>query len=451
LFLERLEQLIERAKWDDTGLFAVLLLELEHFEMVKYSLGHLAADQLMIATAQRLEACLQSTHTIAQLRSDEFAILLTNIRDSDEVTDTVDRIHQELIVPFDLNGREVFSTVNIGIALGGSQEKCGKSQELENRPANFVKEIANPSLSATGLTCSDRPEDFLRAADTARHHAKLQALVRHAVFKPAMHEQAVARFQLETDLRRAIERQQFQVYYQPIVSLETGKITGFEALVRWSHPIRGMVSPTEFIPLAEELGLISFIDWWVLRQACAQLRVWQQTFAAESGLTMSVNLSSLQVSQLSLLERLDQILRETGVNGGSLKLEITESSLLKNAPCGTVILEQLKALGVQLSIDDFGTGYSSLARLHQLPIDTLKIDRSFINQMSNDSESLEIVRAIMNLAHGLEMDVIAEGIETKEQLEQLRSLHCEYGQGYYFSKPVNSQAAEELIAAQLQW
>jgi EAL domain-containing protein (putative c-di-GMP-specific phosphodiesterase class I) len=266
-----------------------------------------------------------------------------------------------------------------------------------------------------------------------------------------MHEQAVERFQLETDLRWAIERQQFQVYYQPIVSLESGKITGFEALVRWIHPTRGIVSPVEFIPLAEETGLISLIDWWVLREACTQLSAWQKTFAAKVPLTMSVNLSSLQLAQVGLLERLDKILRDTGIDGRCLKLEITESALLKNASSGTVMLQQLKTLGVQLSIDDFGTGYSSLARLHQLPIDNLKIDRSFVNEMTLEGDSLEIVRTIITLAHSLKKDVIAEGVETSEQLAQLRALQCEYGQGYFFSKPVESQTAGKLLAEQLQW
>jgi EAL domain-containing protein (putative c-di-GMP-specific phosphodiesterase class I) len=338
----------------------------------------------------------------------------------------------------------VFSTINIGIALGGNQE-------LESGILDSSNEISNSSLPVSPLTCSDRPEDFLRAADTAKHHAKVQAQVGHAVFNPTMHEQAVERFQLETDLRRAIERQQFHVYYQPIVSLEIGKITGFEALVRWIHPTRGIVSPIEFIPLAEETGLISLIDWWVLHEACTQLSVWQKAFAANTPLTMSVNLSGLQLAQLGLLERLDKILRDTDVEGRTLKLEITESGLLKNATSGAVMLKQLKTLGVQLSIDDFGTGYSSLARLHQLPIDTLKIDRSFVSQMVNDSESLEIVRAIMTLAHTLEMDVIAEGVETAEQLTQLRTLQCEYGQGYLFSKPVDSNTAEKFLSAQLQW
>ena len=444
LFLERLAQRLEEAQRDEAGLFAVLLLEVEYFEMVKYSLGHSTADQLMMVTARRLEAYLQPNHTIARLGSDEFAILLRNIQNYNEATDMADRIHQLLMLPFDLNGREVFSTINIGIALGGNKE-------LESGTLNSSNEISNSSLPVSPLTCSDRPEDFLRAADTAKHHAKVQAQVGHAVFNPTMHEQAVERFQLETDLRRAIERQQFHVYYQPIVSLEIGKITGFEALVRWIHPTRGIVSPIEFIPLAEETGLISLIDWWVLHEACTQLSVWQKAFAANTPLTMSVNLSGLQLAQLGLLERLDKILRDTDVEGRTLKLEITESGLLKNATSGAVMLKQLKTLGVQLSIDDFGTGYSSLARLHQLPIDTLKIDRSFVSQMVNDSESLEIVRAIMTLAHTLEMDVIAEGVETAEQLTQLRTLQCEYGQGYLFSKPVDSNTAEKFLSAQLQW
>lgn len=464
LFFECLEKLIEQVKQNQAGLFAVLLLKLEHFELVKYSLGHQVADQLTIATARRLEASLNPSDTMAQLNSDEFAILLEDLQQGNQAIEMAERLYQSLLLPFNLNGREIFSTINIGITLGGSQGLEVKEWESETINPTAVgdyelkpptvessPEIDEFSLSTNLLIYSDRPADFLRAADTARHHAKMQTNVRYAVFNPGMHEQAVARFQLETDLRRAIERQQFQVYYQPIVSLETGRISGFEALVRWNHPARGMVSPIEFIPLAEETGLISLIDWWVLREACVQLAVWQREFATEFPLTMSVNLSSFELCQLGLLERLDRILRETGVEGRNLKLEITESSLLKNPACGTVILQQLKTLGVQLSIDDFGTGYSSLARLHQLPIDTLKIDRSFVSRMSQEGESLEIIRAIMTLAHALEMDVIAEGVEMECQLQKLRSLNCEYGQGYFFSRPVNNKAAKELLATQLQW
>lgn len=420
LFLDNLEQLIARSQQQEIGLFAVLLLQIERFDTVKYSLGHLVADQLISATARRIEQCLQPTDLLARLGSDELAILSKNLKDTDDATKLAEKLHQQLARPFDLDEREVFSTTSIGIALGES---------------------------TTGTnTPSERARDFLRAADIAMHHAKCSGKARQAVFNPKMQEQALGRLTMEADLQRAVERQQLQVHYQPIVCLETRKIIGFEALVRWQHPTRGMVSPAEFIPLAEETGLINLIDRWVLKEACFQLSAWQQIFNTENPLTMSVNLSSVQLSQLGLIERLDQILRETGIAGHSLKLEITESAIMENAKAGTVMLEQLKALGVQLSIDDFGTGYSSLARLHQLPIDTLKIDRSFVSKMGDDSESLEIVRTIITLAHSLEMDVIAEGVETPEESEQLRLLHCEYAQGYYFSKPVDRHVAQALLA-----
>lgn len=422
LFLERLEQLIVRSKSQEIGLFAVLLLQIEGFDLVKYSLGHLVADQLMIAASRRLEKCLPPTDLLARLGSDEFAILLRNLKDIKDATSVAESLHSSLTLPFDLDGREVFSSTNIGIALGGQNS------------------------SSNTLDDAQQAQDFLRAADIAMHDAKRSGKARLALFNPKMQEQAVGRLQMEADLQRAIERQQFQVHYQPIVSLATGNITGFEALVRWIHPTRGMMSPAEFIPLAEETGLIGLIDRWVLREACFQLSAWQQLFSPEMPLTMSVNLSSVQLAQLGLIERLDQILKETGIKGHCLKLEITESAIMENATTGTVMLKQLKALGVQLSIDDFGTGYSSLARLHQLPIDTLKIDRSFVSQMGDDSESLEIVRTIITLAHSLEMDVIAEGVETPEEWQQLRSLNCEYAQGYFFSKPVACQAAEALLA-----
>lgn len=450
LFLERLEQQMAEVR-SEGGLFAVLLLELERFDMVKYSLGHQEADQLLVAMAHRLETCLQPNETLARLRSSEFAMLLVNLQDSNEATARAEHIHQLLMLPFDLNGREVFSTASIGIALYSQGSgvvgvtPTSSAQQWESRTPNSSKKILNPSLPGF-----NRAEDLLRAADTAKHHAKALTQDRCAVFNVAMQEQAVTRFQLETDLRRAIERQQLRVYYQPIVSIETGKIAGFEALVRWSHPTRGWVSPMEFIPLAEEMGLIGLIDRWVLREACTQLRRWQQEFPSQMPLTISVNVSGLQLGQLGLLERLDKILRETGIEGNCLKLEITESSLLHNTACGIAMLKQLKLLGIQLSIDDFGTGYSSLERLHQLPIDTLKIDRSFVNRLGDENDSLEIVRTIITLAHSLAMDVVAEGVETPPQLAQLRSLNCEYVQGYLFSRPVDEVKAGELLAAELQ-
>ncbi|MGA9378028.1 MAG: EAL domain-containing protein, partial [Phormidium sp.] len=454
LFLKRLEETINLAKLNQIGLFAVLFLNLDRFQMIKFSLGHHLADRLLIAAAERIQTCLQNSEfsffdfdlesnlilynqtsqretfpknntdnnaqtyrksMVAQVGLDEFAILLTNLRETSNIPHLADQIYQALSYPFDLNGQEVFISTSIGIAF-----------------------------SSVGY---EQPEDYLRAADTAMHQSKQFSKTRYAVFEPGWQTQAVQRLQLETDLRRAIERQELQVYYQPIVSIITDKLIGFEALVRWYHSTRGWVSPVEFIPLAEETGLISLIDRYVLREACHQMVIWKQKFPQKFPLTISVNLSAVQLAQLGLIERIDQILQETGISRETLKIEITESSLTGNTTSETAMLQQLKSLGIQLSIDDFGTGYSSLARLHQLPIDTLKIDRSFVNQMGCDSESLEIVRTIISLAHILEMDVIAEGVETLEQLRQLRTLQCEYSQGFFFSKPVDWQTAERLISS----
>ncbi|MFB2875668.1 EAL domain-containing protein [Floridanema aerugineum] len=454
LFLKQLKETIHLAKHHEDSLFAVLFLNLDRFQMVKFSLGHHLADRLLITAAQRIQNCLQNRNfsffdvdlesnlirdnqtsqkptfainntsknpqksrkaMVGQVGLDEFAILLTNLGETSNATQLAEQIYQALSYPFDLDGQEVFITTSIGIAF-----------------------------SYVGY---EQPEDYLRAADTAMHQTKQLSKTRYAVFEPGWQTQAVERLQLETDLRRAIERQEFQVYYQPIVSIKNGKLIGFEALVRWYHPSRGWVSPVEFIPLAEETGLISLIDRYVLKEACCQMVTWKEKFPQQFPLTISVNLSAAQLAQLGLIERIDQILQETGINRESLKIEITESSLTGNCASETAMLQQLKTLGIQLSIDDFGTGYSSLARLHQLPIDTLKIDRSFVNQMAFDSESLEIVRTIISLAHILNMDVIAEGVETTEQLLQLQSLECEYSQGFLFSRPVDRQTAERLISS----
>ena len=457
LFLARAGELIERASLGEGGLFAVLFLDLERFGIVKYTLGHLVADKLLIATARRLEGCLRPTDTAARVGSDEFAILLADIQDVSQVQRIAELIYQQLAKPFDLDGREVFSTTSIGIALSWRDERLAHTQSIascrdaiysvSNRVSNRVFEQENPNSQLPALIY-DQPEDILRDADTAMHHAKVYSQGHCAVFDPAMHLGALTRLQLESDLQRAIQRRQFQVYYQPIVSLATGRIVGFEALVRWEHPSRGMVSPGEFIPLAEETGLITLIDRWVLREACRQLGVWQRAFPAAKPLMMSVNLSGVQLGQLGTIERLDQVLRETGVDGGSLKLEITESAIMENTAAEIGMLEQLKALGIQLSIDDFGTGYSSLARLHQLPVDTLKIDRSFVSRMTADGHNSEIVHTIVRLAHTLGMDAVAEGVETPQQLEILRTLQCEYGQGYFFSKPVDSDAARALLLSE---
>ena len=419
LFIDRLGQLIGHTKRHQDYLFAVLFLDLDRFKVVNDSLGHTIGDQLLIALARRVEACLRPGDSVARLGGDEFTILLDDIQDLQAATRVADRLHQELSLPFNLGGQEVYTTASIGIAL-----------------------------STTGY---ERPEDVLRDADTAMYRAKGQGKARHEVFDQAMHARAVRLLQLETDLRRAVEHGQFQVYYQPIVSLSTGRIAGFEALVRWQHPERGLVSPAEFIPVAEETRLINPIGQWVLGEACRQTRAWQQRFPASPPLSISVNLSIKQFTQPDLIEQIETILQTTGLDARHLKLEITESLIMETAESATEMLWRLKDLGVQLSIDDFGTGYSSLSYLHRFPIDALKIDRSFVSRMNSEDKNSEIVRTIIALARNLGLGVIAEGVETAEQLAQLRLLECEHGQGYLFSKPVDGEAAAGLITAEPQW
>lgn len=416
LFMDRLGQTIERAKRHEDHLFAVLFLDLDHFKVINDSLGHNIGDQLLIAFTRRLKACTRSEDTVARLGGDEFVILLENITDIGGVIHVAERVQAELVLPFNLSGHEVFTTTSIGIALS--------------------------------TTSYDQTQDLLRDADIALYRAKSLGRARYAMFDPAMHAQALTRLQTENDLRRAIEREEFQVYYQPIVELETSKLRGFEALVRWQHPHQGLVSPGVFIPVAEETGLIVPIGYWVLRQACSQLYLWQEHFSADPPLTISVNLSSKQFSQPDLVQQIDQILQETNLDAHNLSLEITESMIMENDDA-TATLLQLRDLSVELAIDDFGTGYSSLGRLQHFPINLLKIDRSFVSEMDANQGNLKIIEAIVTLAHQLEMDVIAEGVETAEQLAQLRKLNCHYGQGYLFSRPVDSEAAEALITAQM--
>ena len=341
-------------------------------------------------------------------------ILLEDIESASDATRVAERIQTELAQPFHLSGHELFATASIGIAL-----------------------------SSTGY---EQPENILRDADTAMYWAKALGKARYEMFDMSMHAQAVALLQLETDLRHAIERQEFELHYQPIVLLKNKEIVGFEALVRWRHPQRGLVSPGEFILTAEDPGLIVPLGWWVLQEACRQMYVWQQQFALSPPLTISVNLASKQIIQPDAAERVEQILQATGLHPSSLKLEITESSLIEHTEATIAMLQRLKTSGIELAIDDFGTGYSSLSYLHRFPIDTLKIDRSFVNKMDVELEKLELIRTIATLAWNLSMDVVAEGIETQQQLSHLKALGCEYGQGYLFSKPVDASAAEQLIA-----
>ncbi len=412
LFMDRLKRSLARARHSDNYLFAVLFLDLDRFKVVNDSLGHQIGDQLLMGVARRLHTSLRPGDMVARLGGDEFAIVLDHLSHVTDATHAAERIQRDLAAPFNLSGHEVFISASIGIALN--------------------------------LTSCEEPDDVLRNADTAMYRAKDGGRGRFELFDKGMHENAVARLQLETDLRRAINRNELRIYYQPIVSLEDWRIAGFEALVRWQHPQHGPVSPTQFIPLAEETGLIIPIGQWVLTESLRQLRVWQQMFPSEPPLTMSVNLSARQLSQSDLIERISKTLEETGVEAHSLKIEITESAIIENIETSAMILKELKALGIKLSLDDFGTGYSSLSYLHRFPIDTLKIDRSFVTRMSMPKNS-EIIRTIISLAVNLGMDVIAEGVETREQVIQLTGLNCEYVQGYLLSKPVDGETMRALI------
>jgi diguanylate cyclase (GGDEF)-like protein len=423
LFLDRLERLIARAARRPGEMFAVLFLDLDRFKLVNDSLGHVLGDKLLIEIAQRLEQCLRASdtvarigeeHTIARFGGDEFTILLDGIKRVSDASVVADRIQQALGRPFQIDGHEIFMTASIGIA--------------------------------TSATPYEQPEAVLRDADTAMYRAKALGKARSELFDTEMRDRALVRLQLETNLRRAIDRGEFQLHYQPIVSLATGRITGFEGLIRWRQAERGMVSPADFIPAAEETGLILPIGGWVLREACRQMAAWEMMLAPDPSLTISVNLSAKQFLQANLTEQIETVLRETGLPASGLKLEITESTIIENVESVSARLLRLKDIGVQLAIDDFGTGYSSLSYLHRLPIDSLKIDKSFIHAMGKGKDSTQIVRAIIGLAHNLGLDVIAEGVETEEQRAQLAEWGCEFGQGFLFSRPQRSEIARTLIA-----
>jgi diguanylate cyclase (GGDEF)-like protein/PAS domain S-box-containing protein len=414
LFIDHMKLAIARAKRRDDYQFAVLFLDLDRFKVINDSLGHMVGDQLLVGIARRLETCLRPGDTVARLGGDEFTVLLEDITDTGEAISVAERVEKELALPFNLSGHEVFSTVSVGIAP-----------------------------SSIGY---DRPDDILRDADTAMYRAKSLGKSRHEVFDKAMHARAMNLLQLETDLRRALDRDEFLVYYQPIVSLETGMISGFEALVRWQHPEHGFISPSEFIPVAEENGLIVPIGQWVLHEACRQMKVWHVQYPSYPPLKISVNLSGKQFAQPDLIEQIRRVLRETGLPPQCLKLEITESVVMDSIESAIEMLKQLHELGVESSIDDFGTGYSSLSYLHRFPASTLKIDRSFVSRMTDHGENIEIVKTVIMLAQNLDMNVVAEGVETEDQLATLRAMGCEFGQGYLFSKPTSKDIVSLLLS-----
>ena len=416
LLLERLGHVVLRRKREPAYAFSVFFLKLEGFDVVNDSLGHPAGDRLLIEIGQRLVSHVRAGDTVARLGGSEFAVLLDNLKTVNNTAHVANRIQDALAQPFTEDGRDLFLTASIG--------------------------------STSSTTGYDRAEEVLRDAGVAMCHAKGLGKACFVMFDTAMHTHAMARLELEAALHRAVERQEFRLFYQSIVSLETGWIAGFEALLRWEHPERGLVAPEEFISVAEDLGLIIPIGQWALHEGCRQLRAWQREFVDLQPLTVSVNLSGRQFSHSDLLTVIDQTLTETGLEAASLKLEITESVMMDNTELSAAILLDLKARHIDTCMDDFGTGYSSLSFLQKYAVDILKIDQSF---MGVGKESVAIVRTIVTLAHNLGKQVIAEGVETPGQVALLRSLHCEYGQGYFFSKPIDGKAAGHLLAARRRW
>jgi diguanylate cyclase (GGDEF)-like protein len=417
LLLQHINQSIYWAQQKPNFVFAVLFLDIDRFRTINSSLGRILGDRLLIVVGERLAACLRSQDFIARIGSDEFAILLNDIQNIDYATNIAERIYKEFILPFNLDGYDIFVEASIGIAVGNSDY--------------------------------ERPEDLLRDAELAVSDAKKRSRTYYQVFNRSMHGRALALLQLESDLRWAIKRQEFILHYQPIVSLIDNQISGFEVLIRWRHPLRGLISPIEFIPIAEETGLIIALGSWVLREACQQMYLWQLQFEKISNWKVSINISTKQLAQPNFAEQVKQILKETQLDPHCLKLEITESSLIEDTKSTIAIIQDLKSLGIQFSLDDFGTGYSSLSYLHQFPFDTIKIDRSFVSSIDNNNEKLGIVRAIVTLARSLGMDTIAEGIETVEQLAQLKALKCQYGQGYLLFKPLDKKTLESVIIGEL--
>ncbi|MEB3277822.1 MAG: EAL domain-containing protein [Lyngbya sp.] len=415
LLIERIHYLLEAKKIGNQSEFSLIYVDINRFKIIKYTLGHQTAERLLIEVAHRLESCVEPPAILARVDADEFAILLEDISDLNQAKRFAERIRRQIMrTPFYLNGAEIFTSVSVGLVMSS--------------------------------LVNNEPEEMLRAADAAMHRAKINHSNECDVFDAQMQAEATRRLKVDTDLLHVVNRQELQVYYQPIVSFTDNKLIGFEALIRWQHPEFGMISPAEFIPIAEENGSIHAVGLWILRQACSQVKTWQKKFDKNETLMISVNLSPIQLKHPQLLDQIEEILEETNFPPHCLKLEITENILLEQEPAIAHLLNHLKAMKIKLCIDDFGIGYSSLSYLHTYPIDLLKIDRSFVTNLITQPKSQEIVRSVIVLAQTLKMNIIAEGIETSEQLEYLKKLGCKQGQGYLFAKPLDSQAAEEFIA-----
>jgi len=417
LMMDRMTQFLRRSRRADAPSFAVLFLDLDRFKVVNDSLGHMVGDQLLIATARRLEKALRPGDTVARIGGDEFAILLDDTS-LEEARLVADRVYRDFQSPFAIDSHEMYVTASIGITMSGAAYR--------------------------------HPEEMLRDADIAMYHAKDSGRARYALFDDSMREAAVRQLELETDLRRAVERDEFEMVYQPIVQLADGALHGFEALIRWNHPQQGVLQPAEFTRLAEDTGLIVPMGLWVIRDVCRQLRRWSDAHG-DAARRVHVNVSAHQIVRPEFIAQVSALLEEAGTPPHLLHLELTESTMMANAESSTIALRDLKKLGIGLSIDDFGTGYSSLSYLYRLPTDSVKIDRSFISQMGPGALEGSIVRTIVDLAHDLKMLVVAEGIETEEQAAALRGMRCECAQGFHYSKPVSAAEATEMIAARKSW
>ncbi len=413
LFLDRLEHALARARRGQTAL-AVLFVDLDRFKLINDTLGHAAGDELLVQASQRLRATVREADTPARFGGDEFAILLEDNENTPDATHVAQRVIDTLQAPFNVGGREVFVSASVGIATS----HAGQEDAAE----------------------------LLRNADVAMYRAKHQGSGGYHIFEPGMRVALLERLELEADLQRAVEQQEFTLVYQPIMSLDAPAMSGFEALVRWSHPTRGLVSPMDFIPLAEEAGLILPIGRWVLHQACQQAARWQLEYLSDPPRTVSVNLSARQLQQAGLVDEIADALAASRLDPGCLILEITESVLIQDTEATIAKLGELKGLGVRVAIDDFGTGYSSLSYLRQLPIDILKVDKSFIDGVQESPEASAVARAIIRLGRTLSLQTVAEGIEEPTQLDALRKMHCDLGQGYLFAKPLSSAELEELLS-----
>jgi diguanylate cyclase (GGDEF)-like protein len=418
-FIERVRIAVERARRNPDECFGVLFLDLDNFKAINDSFGHVAGDELLLEVSRRLTGCLRSLDMLARLGGDEFALLLENIRDPSDAARVAERLQASLQAPIRVGDDEAYTSVSIGIAVHGEAD--------------------------------DHPQHLLRSADLALYRAKEQGRARFQVFDPRMHEVAVRRLRLETDLRRALERDQFRVYYQPVVSLDSGRIVAVEALLRWQHPERGLVPPGEFIHVAEETGLISDISRWVLEQSCRQLQAWRREHGDDAPQSVWVNLSVRQLAEGGLVRQVAEVLQALRFEPQRLALEVTENLLVENLDASLRTLTELNALGVRVFMDDFGSGHSSLGYLDRLAIDGIKIDRSFIGHLHAGDRPLKLVKTIVALVRSLGFIPIAEGVETEEQLRLLRDMGCEFAQGFHFSKAVPPEGIAKLLKVRVRW